>query len=1061
MLGIIVMLSLSVFAVTDDIKQLTGPYNRVSGIYSINGELYVASDVGGEIRTSAVLKLQPDGTLGEFANLPNFYYEAPTGFKKIGDSFVFTVDPIDYYAQLGPMLWLSDGTAAGTRMVFRGWARNPVAYKDHIYFAGDYQGLGNELMRMNSSGEVELVKDIFPGHWPSLMHAPIVYKDKLLFWAYDGQVGQEPFFFDAVTNQLTLLKDIAKPLRSCIVTDKISCDDNFYYHSETQQPSAPFIWNGLLFFMSYPEFGIEPFRTDGTEAGTFALGDIANGHKNSLPSTDKQQWTVFNNELYFRANDLVHGSELWKTRGTPETTQMLKDIQPGVTGSDPKHMIEYKGYLYFQALSGTFGSDDSTGTELWRTDGTPEGTHLFYDFNTAVYRYTLACGSKPNDFIIFNDRLFFTAANFDSQGGLTEALWSTDGTVEGTVKHKQLNEQPGVSVIAHWQDAPNFMTIHNNELYFIANGYAGHKVYRYRPPMPPRFESTPVVEAQVNELYNYEPTAKDPNDDAITYSVVSMPGWMSAFYDGGRLRLTGYPSPTDVGTHQVVVKADANGASTQQSFTIKVTPGITQRTVIARLGAGGDDAMEFQNGQCDPTLDRLELGNKTVALRYTIDLPADAIVQRANLQFTAAWQLNPRAISVQICGERSADAAVLKDGLFDISRRIYSTYTGDGVRSGYKATNARVSWNIPLWKSNEAGAAQTSPDIAAIINELIKQPTWKSGNEIVLCVLHDNFTKAGLRAASYEKDPAQAPRLLMEFTTGQDLSKPVLVEYLGANKPPQMVYGGFGEGVLQCNDRQPAPVFTNVPQALKGMSYLLTARDDKHGIDAQTIYYQLELPLPMRVYALIDVRTSSNIPAWIGADGWSSTAYTFFGDGFGYRAYVKSFDAGEISLKRQASNSSNGISYLFEAVGTTTPLTVTVDAYFADRTYPTIRQGLGNGALQVNDRSVALWNTVPEQLKGLPYLLPSRDDKYAAQSENTAIYRVKLSRAATVYCLIDNRSGDTNPAWLSADGWAAAGMTLMGEDVPYKVFSKNFAAGLVNLKRETGVTTNGTGYAFK
>jgi len=39
---------------------------------------------------------------------------------------------------------------------------------------------------------------------------------------------------------------------------------------------------------------------------------------------------VFNNALYFAANDGISGLELWKTDGTGAGTVMVKDICPGV-----------------------------------------------------------------------------------------------------------------------------------------------------------------------------------------------------------------------------------------------------------------------------------------------------------------------------------------------------------------------------------------------------------------------------------------------------------------------------------------------------------------------------------------------------------------------------------------------------------------------------------------------------------------------------------------------------------------------------------------------------------
>jgi ELWxxDGT repeat protein len=86
------------------------------------------------------------------------------------------------------------------------------------------------------------------------------------------------------------------------------------------------------------------------------------------------QFTQVNNLLYFVANDDGfygsgnNGTELWKTDGTPQGTVMVKDIRPGSLGSKPNELRKHdEKTLYFTA-------DDGTGYKLWKSDGTEAGT---------------------------------------------------------------------------------------------------------------------------------------------------------------------------------------------------------------------------------------------------------------------------------------------------------------------------------------------------------------------------------------------------------------------------------------------------------------------------------------------------------------------------------------------------------------------------------------------------------------------------------------------------------------------------------------------------------------
>jgi ELWxxDGT repeat protein len=171
----------------------------------------------------------------------------------------------------------------------------------------------------------------------------------------------------------------------------------------------------------------------------------------------------------FDAEDLEHGSELWVSGGTPETTHLLIDLVPGP--GDPGLGFTGKPVLLAGRL--LFARSDSS-VHLWLTDGTAEGTRPLLDFapflrpieesgfyfgptefRGKVYfvigyeeRQILvsdgtAAGTRVWDFpgaphgVIAlypgTSKMFLTVASEDPAAGPYGAdLWVTDGTPEGT-----------------------------------------------------------------------------------------------------------------------------------------------------------------------------------------------------------------------------------------------------------------------------------------------------------------------------------------------------------------------------------------------------------------------------------------------------------------------------------------------------------------------------------------------------------------------------------------------------------------------------------------------------
>jgi ELWxxDGT repeat protein len=78
--------------------------------------------------------------------------------------------------------------------------------------------------------------------------------------------------------------------------------------------------------------------------------------------------TEINGVVYYLATDSTSGSELWRNDGTAAGTSLINDLNVGLASSGPAHLTNINGTLYFTANVGSFGR------ELWKSDGAAEGT---------------------------------------------------------------------------------------------------------------------------------------------------------------------------------------------------------------------------------------------------------------------------------------------------------------------------------------------------------------------------------------------------------------------------------------------------------------------------------------------------------------------------------------------------------------------------------------------------------------------------------------------------------------------------------------------------------------
>lgn len=122
--------------------------------------------------------------------------------------------------------------------------------------------------------------------------------------------------------------------------------------------------------------------------------------------------------LFFAADDGIHGEELWKSNGTSEGTTLVANINPAPgASSSPRFITAMNNSLFFTA------DDGSTGQELWKSDGTEDGTHqiknLFTDDDMQPFFMEIAAT---------NSLIYFVVKNTN----ITYSLGRSDGTESGT-----------------------------------------------------------------------------------------------------------------------------------------------------------------------------------------------------------------------------------------------------------------------------------------------------------------------------------------------------------------------------------------------------------------------------------------------------------------------------------------------------------------------------------------------------------------------------------------------------------------------------------------------------
>ncbi len=430
--------------------------------------------------------------------LPELGSSDPAHFTPLNDSqFVFQA--VTSPLVLGNLV-VSDGTRTGTQQIGEVFADGPmVQFKDRVYFSGmsttepriglwvtDGTEAGTQLV-FESGATVDSVPNQ-PGNF-------FVLDSVLLFTGLTATHGTELWRTDGTGAGTQLVADIVPGPESGF------------------RGGDPAVIDGLLYFTGFTAAtGLEPWRTDGTEAGTFMIADLNPGP----PNSGAADYTASGGYIYFTGLEEGSGREVRRMQPGQTTIELIGEGGGSTDSSNPVYFVDADGTLFYVAQAGgadgfellaydhvgeprvlgpldifpqilkpfgqggiVFKAQDDGGRELWTSDGTSAGTRRITDLYPGPDD-----GVFPNvsaaSFHVFRDSLVYFAGadGVAAAGEFVTELFVTDGTAAGT--KLVAGQMPGTQ----GSSPGNFFTFNNRVYYAASDSLVGREPFYLGPEEP-------------------------------------------------------------------------------------------------------------------------------------------------------------------------------------------------------------------------------------------------------------------------------------------------------------------------------------------------------------------------------------------------------------------------------------------------------------------------------------------------------------------------------------------------------------------------------------------------
>ena len=389
--------------------------------------LYATDGAGAPVRLKAFDQTPPGLSPGY-----SWLKDTPDQLTRAGGKVYFLAT----FGNFGRQLWVTDGTAAGTKVVkevefppdqagpwgtYRSGLDNLTAGPGGVvYFTLDLSGAGQQLWKSDGTADgTVVVKQVNttstrdpaldPNGGPAggPVHQLTAVGNRLYFAAWDAAAGDELWTSDGTAAGTKRLKDLnpgtagASPANFAAAGGKLvfTADDGagrkLWASDGTADGTRPLTpvdfpsWagtgstsralvsaGGKVFYAARDAAGLQLWATDGTAAGTRRVSNVTGPPEFPGGPTNPQVAAIVpaGGKVYFTALDGAAGGQLFVSDGTAAGTRMVKKIGTGAAGvAPPVAGLAVGDKLLFAA------DDGDHGRELWVTDGTAAGTRMVQD----------------------------------------------------------------------------------------------------------------------------------------------------------------------------------------------------------------------------------------------------------------------------------------------------------------------------------------------------------------------------------------------------------------------------------------------------------------------------------------------------------------------------------------------------------------------------------------------------------------------------------------------------------------------------------------------------------
>lgn len=359
---------------------------------------------------------------------PIYYFNRPHYLTQVGSRVFYVISHNDF----GQELWVTDGTFEGTHLTKdiylegNAWPEQLTSFNDKLWFSAVHPSYGRELWSSDGTeAGTELLADLLPGEEGAAPDHLEVVEDYLYFttstienshllWRTNGTAAGTELLIDLDTIGFSNVEPVSleKVGNYLAITMRNDATDQAYlyflspgnlavnylgaFQSEHNLPrylpSAFTEFAGMFYFVGITaQRGREPWRTDGTFAGTQIVTDLVEGAEGSHP----YDLTVFQNQLYFTT--WIDGqSVLNQSDGTGDGTFVLNFSEyPDFDGI--KDLLVWDDLLWIVSRH---------GDHLWQFDGDTL-SQVLTGFD---------CIQGIEQLMVFDDALYFVGCKNGESG---------------------------------------------------------------------------------------------------------------------------------------------------------------------------------------------------------------------------------------------------------------------------------------------------------------------------------------------------------------------------------------------------------------------------------------------------------------------------------------------------------------------------------------------------------------------------------------------------------------------------------------------------------------------